>query len=76
MERDNPHDDAHPKVENSAKRQKISEHGMFDIGGSSSGQDYKSKPEIEERLKCHDQMRRWEMYVNGRPLGSRMERPE
>ncbi|GJU29745.1 hypothetical protein Tco_1173334 [Tanacetum coccineum] len=32
--------------------------------------------EIEERLKYHDQMRRWEMYVNGRPLGSRRERPE
>ncbi|GJT12192.1 hypothetical protein Tco_0859234 [Tanacetum coccineum] len=32
--------------------------------------------EIEERLKHRDQMRRWEMYVNGRPLGSRRERPE
>ncbi|GKA33707.1 hypothetical protein Tco_0720136 [Tanacetum coccineum] len=32
--------------------------------------------EIEERLKYRDQMRRWEMYVNGRPLGSRRERPE
>ncbi|GJS94113.1 hypothetical protein Tco_0801081 [Tanacetum coccineum] len=32
--------------------------------------------EIEERLKHHDQMRRWEMYVNERPLGSRRERPE
>ncbi|GJU71122.1 hypothetical protein Tco_1262527 [Tanacetum coccineum] len=31
--------------------------------------------EIEERLKHQDQMRRWEMYVNGRPLGSRRERP-
>ncbi|GJR94100.1 hypothetical protein Tco_0266274 [Tanacetum coccineum] len=30
--------------------------------------------EIEERLKYRDQMRRWEMYVNGRPLGSRRER--
>ncbi|GJR02850.1 hypothetical protein Tco_0525834 [Tanacetum coccineum] len=27
--------------------------------------------EIEERLKHRRQMRRWEMYVNGRPLGSR-----
>ncbi|GJZ78785.1 hypothetical protein Tco_0643622 [Tanacetum coccineum] len=25
--------------------------------------------EIEVRLKYHNQMRRWEMYVNGRPLG-------
>ncbi|GJR23788.1 hypothetical protein Tco_0972315 [Tanacetum coccineum] len=32
--------------------------------------------DIEERLKHRDQMRRWEMYVNGRPLGLRRERPE
>ncbi|GJV32032.1 hypothetical protein Tco_1392432 [Tanacetum coccineum] len=32
--------------------------------------------EIEERLKHRRQMRRWEMYVNGRPLGSRREHPE
>ncbi|GKF39865.1 hypothetical protein Tco_0119926, partial [Tanacetum coccineum] len=32
--------------------------------------------EIEERLKHRRQMRRWEMYVNRRPLGSRRERPE
>ncbi|GJZ50808.1 hypothetical protein Tco_0605323 [Tanacetum coccineum] len=32
--------------------------------------------EIEERLKHRRQMRRWEMYVNGRPLGPRRERPE
>ncbi|GJU76352.1 hypothetical protein Tco_1273422, partial [Tanacetum coccineum] len=32
--------------------------------------------EIEERLKHRRQMRRWEMFVNGRPLGSRRERPE
>ncbi|GJU82541.1 retrovirus-related pol polyprotein from transposon TNT 1-94 [Tanacetum coccineum] len=32
--------------------------------------------EIEERLKHRRQMRRWEIYVNGRPLGSRRERPE
>ncbi|GJR43638.1 hypothetical protein Tco_1311741 [Tanacetum coccineum] len=31
--------------------------------------------EIEEQLKYRDQMRRWEMYVNGLPLGSRRERP-
>ncbi|GKC54708.1 hypothetical protein Tco_1077453 [Tanacetum coccineum] len=30
--------------------------------------------EIEVRLKYRNQMRRWEMYVNGRPLGLR-ERP-
>ncbi|GKD64663.1 hypothetical protein Tco_1306771 [Tanacetum coccineum] len=33
--------------------------------------------EIEVRLlKYHNQMRRWEMYVNGRPLGPRREHPE
>ncbi|GJX64062.1 hypothetical protein Tco_0298405 [Tanacetum coccineum] len=32
--------------------------------------------EIEERLKHRRQMRRWEMYMNGRPLGLRRERPE
>ncbi|GKA24653.1 hypothetical protein Tco_0710686 [Tanacetum coccineum] len=34
------------------------------------------KEEIEERLKHRRQMRRWEMFVNGRPLRSRRERPE
>ncbi|GKB05598.1 hypothetical protein Tco_0833793 [Tanacetum coccineum] len=32
--------------------------------------------EIEVRLKYCYQMRRWEMYVNGRPLGLRREHPE
>ncbi|GJV22897.1 hypothetical protein Tco_1375592 [Tanacetum coccineum] len=32
--------------------------------------------EIEERLKHRRQMRRWEMFVNGRPLGPRREHPE
>nr|GEW03590.1 hypothetical protein [Tanacetum cinerariifolium] len=32
--------------------------------------------EIEVRLKYRRQMRRWESYVNGRPLGLRRERPE
>ncbi|GJS57657.1 hypothetical protein Tco_0652441 [Tanacetum coccineum] len=32
--------------------------------------------EIKERLKHRDQMRRQEIYVNGRPLGSRREHPE
>ncbi|GKD02059.1 hypothetical protein Tco_1172333, partial [Tanacetum coccineum] len=40
-DQDDPHDNDHPEGENSTKRQKISEHGMFEIGGSSSGQDYK-----------------------------------
>ncbi|GKD02368.1 hypothetical protein Tco_1177342, partial [Tanacetum coccineum] len=32
--------------------------------------------EIEVRLKYCNQIRRWEMYVNGRPLGLRRESPE
>nr|GEZ22570.1 hypothetical protein [Tanacetum cinerariifolium] len=32
--------------------------------------------EIEDRLKYRRRMRRWESYVNGRPLGLRRERPE
>ncbi|GJR76678.1 hypothetical protein Tco_0089043, partial [Tanacetum coccineum] len=32
--------------------------------------------EIEVRLKYRNQIRRWEMYVNGRPLGPRRELPE
>ncbi|GJR18823.1 hypothetical protein Tco_0967350 [Tanacetum coccineum] len=32
--------------------------------------------EIKVRLKYHNQMRRWEIYVNGRPLGPRTESPE
>ncbi|GJW79531.1 hypothetical protein Tco_0143506 [Tanacetum coccineum] len=32
--------------------------------------------EIDKRLKNHNQMRCWEMYVNGRPLGPRRDRPE
>ncbi|GJT26811.1 hypothetical protein Tco_0907086 [Tanacetum coccineum] len=32
--------------------------------------------EIEVRLKYRNQMRRWEMYVNGRPFGPRRKRPE
>ncbi|GJV43508.1 hypothetical protein Tco_1428044 [Tanacetum coccineum] len=42
---DDPHYDAHPKGENSAKRQKTTEHGTFKLGGSSSGQDYESEPD-------------------------------
>ncbi|GKC39244.1 hypothetical protein Tco_1051628 [Tanacetum coccineum] len=32
--------------------------------------------EIEVRLKYRNQMRRWEMYVNRRPLGPRREHPK
>ncbi|GJW60222.1 hypothetical protein Tco_0109557 [Tanacetum coccineum] len=37
-DQDDPHDDAHPKGENSAKRQKISEYEAYVSGESSSGQ--------------------------------------
>ncbi|GKA62321.1 hypothetical protein Tco_0761840 [Tanacetum coccineum] len=43
-DQDDPHDVAHPKGENSEKRQKTSEHETFVFGKSSSGQDFKSKP--------------------------------
>ncbi|GKE14164.1 hypothetical protein Tco_1421741 [Tanacetum coccineum] len=34
------------------------------------------KEDIEDRLKHRDQMRRWEMYVNGRPFGSKRDHLE
>ncbi|GKA45418.1 hypothetical protein Tco_0738214, partial [Tanacetum coccineum] len=43
-DQDDPHDDAHPEGENSAKRQKTSEHGMFIFGESLFDQDYESEP--------------------------------
>ncbi|GJS50312.1 hypothetical protein Tco_0600433 [Tanacetum coccineum] len=47
-DQDDPHDDAHPEGENSAKRQKTSTHGTFVFGESSSSQDYKSEPDDDE----------------------------
>ncbi|GKA43834.1 hypothetical protein Tco_0736558 [Tanacetum coccineum] len=41
-DRDDPHDDAHPEGENSAKRQKTSKHGTFVFRESSSGQEFES----------------------------------
>ncbi|GKD64772.1 hypothetical protein Tco_1306880 [Tanacetum coccineum] len=41
---DNHHDDAHPEGENSAKRQKISEHGTYVFRESSSSQANRSEP--------------------------------
>nr|GEV18778.1 hypothetical protein [Tanacetum cinerariifolium] len=43
-DQEDPHDNAHPEEENSAKRQKTSEHGTFVSGESSSAQDNESKP--------------------------------
>ncbi|GJR29903.1 hypothetical protein Tco_1106135 [Tanacetum coccineum] len=42
-DQDDPHDDAHPKGENSAKMQKTSEHGTYVFGESSSGQANESE---------------------------------
>nr|GEU54965.1 hypothetical protein [Tanacetum cinerariifolium] len=47
-DQDDPHDDAHPKGENSAKRQNTSKHGTFVFGESSSSQDFKSELEDDE----------------------------
>nr|GFA03042.1 hypothetical protein [Tanacetum cinerariifolium] len=43
-DQEDPHYDAHPERENSAKRQKTYEHGMFIFRESSSGQYYESEP--------------------------------
>ncbi|GJV03260.1 synaptobrevin, longin-like domain protein [Tanacetum coccineum] len=43
-DQNDPHDDAHPEGENSAKMQKTSEHGTYVFRESSSGQVNKSKP--------------------------------
>ncbi|GKC16195.1 hypothetical protein Tco_1012977 [Tanacetum coccineum] len=53
-------------------------HGYVTLSLSNEDAEYLQlfEEEIEEQLKHHDQMRRWEMYVNGRPLGSRRECPE
>ncbi|GJY86469.1 hypothetical protein Tco_0500495 [Tanacetum coccineum] len=43
-DQDDPHDDAHPEGENSAKRQKTSEYEAYVSGESSSGQDNAEEP--------------------------------
>ncbi|GJT96437.1 hypothetical protein Tco_1091955 [Tanacetum coccineum] len=43
-DQDDPHDDAHPKGENSAKRQKTSEYEAYVSGESSFGQDNVEEP--------------------------------
>nr|GEY18074.1 hypothetical protein [Tanacetum cinerariifolium] len=48
---DDPHDDAHSKRENDAKRQKTSEHETYMFGESSFGQDYES--ELGDELQYH-----------------------
>ncbi|GJV65114.1 hypothetical protein Tco_1475942 [Tanacetum coccineum] len=46
-DQDDPHDDAHPEGENSAKRQKTTEHGTYVFGESSSGQVNESRDDDE-----------------------------
>ncbi|GJX17499.1 hypothetical protein Tco_0218331 [Tanacetum coccineum] len=50
-DQDDPHDDAHPKGENSAKRQKTYEHETYVFGELLSGQDNKSEPVSRELLE-------------------------
>ncbi|GJR14192.1 hypothetical protein Tco_0796844 [Tanacetum coccineum] len=45
-DQDDPRDDAHPGGENSAKRQKTSEHGTYVFGESSSSQANESEPSL------------------------------
>ncbi|GJW41214.1 hypothetical protein Tco_0067059 [Tanacetum coccineum] len=45
LDQDDPQDDAHPEGENSAKRQKTSEHETYDMGESSSGQANENEPD-------------------------------
>nr|GEV85158.1 hypothetical protein [Tanacetum cinerariifolium] len=47
---DDPHDDAHPKGQYSAKRLKTSEHGTYVFGESSFGQANESEPEFVEEM--------------------------
>nr|GEW61565.1 putative ribonuclease H-like domain-containing protein [Tanacetum cinerariifolium] len=47
-DQDDPHDDAHPEGEYSAKRQKISEHGTYVFGESSRGHANESEPDDDE----------------------------
>nr|GEU82375.1 retrotransposon protein, putative, Ty1-copia subclass [Tanacetum cinerariifolium] len=55
-DQDDPHDDAHPERENSAKRQKTSEHGTYVFGESSSGQVKESElgPSTSENLELEN----------------------
>ncbi|GKA51942.1 hypothetical protein Tco_0745138 [Tanacetum coccineum] len=51
-DQDDPHDDAHPKRENNAKRQKTSEHRTYVMGESLSGQanENESSPSTSETI--------------------------
>ncbi|GKD65403.1 hypothetical protein Tco_1307511 [Tanacetum coccineum] len=47
---DDPHDDAHPEWENSAKRQKTSEHGTYVFGESSSDDGELPSEKVSQEL--------------------------
>ncbi|GJR97928.1 hypothetical protein Tco_0270102 [Tanacetum coccineum] len=53
-------------------------HGYVTLSLSKEDAEYLQlfEEDIKEQLNHYGQMRRWEMYVNGRPLESRRERPE
>ncbi|GKB98436.1 hypothetical protein Tco_0984573 [Tanacetum coccineum] len=63
---------------NSKKEKKVMRHSEIHKELTNDDVEYLKlfEEEIKVRLKHRNQMRRWEMYVNGRPLGPRRERPE
>ncbi|GKC66366.1 hypothetical protein Tco_1098964 [Tanacetum coccineum] len=63
---------------NSKKEKRVMRHSEIHKDLTNEEVEYLKlfEEEIEVRLKYRNQMRRWEIYVNGRPLGPRRERPE
>nr|GFA13724.1 hypothetical protein [Tanacetum cinerariifolium] len=71
---DDPYDDAHIEGENSLKSYNNDvKYGYIQGDLTKDEVEYLKlfEEEIEDRLKYQRQMRRWESYVNGRPLGLR-----
>ncbi|GJZ40474.1 hypothetical protein Tco_0587037 [Tanacetum coccineum] len=60
-DQDDPHDDAHPEGENSAKRQKTSEYRAYVSGESSSGQVYQEEqaPSTSDNQEQEDEFDFW-----------------
>ncbi|GKA75653.1 hypothetical protein Tco_0782031, partial [Tanacetum coccineum] len=58
-DQDDPYDDAHPEGENSAKRQKTSEHVTYVFGESSSGQVNEGEPVIFLDDDIKERTSRW-----------------
>ncbi|GJV92526.1 hypothetical protein Tco_1540339 [Tanacetum coccineum] len=65
-------------LEKLKKYNKDLKYGYANLSPSDGDVEYLQfyEEDIEDRLKHRDQMRRWEIYVNGRPLGSRRDHPE